>query len=538
MTDSRYKLHHCIPEVTFPSLQVPLNSLQEAEIFLIPGTPSQNPVYPSKGPNDTILCGLIVPPGTTQITTSMFDFEVRDSLGVNSLIAQNQVRFDDRLRPYRNTPTVLGVKPSQNVGSGPFGFTYPGRLNPSKYPLAGGNYSSADSFYDFATGVITGGDSTTPMFSPFIPSGNKSVVCLVVLTSADVLKFNFGNAGGYAQCLAAIQNQDFSGGAGSLPAQDGNFPVAYVIISSFGGAISDIQVIDSRAFLGSGAGAAKFQKEVPVGLVNGSNNLFALSSAPVDPLSLDFYVGTNLLEKSDYTLNGNEVTITNASLIPYAGQSVYASYLISGAVANAGGAGTVGAKFTSEVPSGTVDGTNNVFTLANTPIDPESVFFFVGVNCLESTDYSISGTTITISNSDFIPVPGQSVYCKYLYSGIIPGGGGGGGGSGSSGYVAHGSPGSPILVVSMTAVSGSNDPLQTLFLATASGSFNVGSNPQIRPGVSVGQVIKLKGVDPVNYPIFQDGSGLDLNGALYLKQGQAAELSWNGSVWSEDSRRM
>jgi len=90
----------------------------------------------------------------------------------------------------------------------------------------------------------------------------------------------------------------------------------------------------------------------------------------------------------------------------------------------------------------------------------------------------------------------------------------------------------------MTAVSGSNDPLQTLFLATASGSFNVGSNPQIRPGVSVGQVIKLKGVDPVNYPIFQDGSGLDLNGALYLKQGQAAELSWNGSVWSEDSRRM
>jgi len=181
---------------TDPSLQVPLNSLQEAEIFLIPGTPSQNPVYPSKGPNDTILCGLIVPPGTTQITTSMFDFEVRDSLGVNSLIAQNQVRFADRLRPYRNTPTVLGVKPSQNVGSGPFGFTYPGRLNPSKYPLAGGNYSSADSFYDFATGVITGGDSTTPMFSPFIPSGNKSVVCLVVLTSADVLKFNFGNAGG------------------------------------------------------------------------------------------------------------------------------------------------------------------------------------------------------------------------------------------------------------------------------------------------------------------------------------------------------
>jgi hypothetical protein len=417
---------------TTPFTSVPLRQLQKARVQLIPGTPGQNPDYPSKGPNDVILAGLKIMPGTVNIDTSMLDFEVRDSIGVNSLIAQNQVRFDNRLRPYRASPLIVGIKPSQNVGSGPAGFSYPGRLTPSLYPLAGGLFSPLDSFLNFSTGAITGGDTTTPMFSPVIPTGNNSIVCLVTLDQNDVLRFNYGTQGGFAQCLAAIHNQTFGTNPGSLADQDGNFPIAYVIVSSFGGSISDVHVIDSRAFLGSGAAAAKFKSEVPAGVVNGTNSVFTLSSTPSDPESLSFYVDENILEDSDYSLVGATVTITNPSFRPATGQSVYAKYLVFGAVTNTSPVLTTGARFYNEVPMGAVNGVNDTFNLTNTPIDAASLFFYVDENVLEATDYSLAGTTVVVTNADRIPQTGQSVYAKYLFVGVIPGGGGGGGGGSSA----------------------------------------------------------------------------------------------------------
>lgn len=526
---------------TTPFTQVPLKQFQEASLVLIQGTPSSSPDYPAKGPNDVILCGLIVPSNTVTITTSMLDFEVRESIGVNSLIAQNQVRFDNRLRPYRSTPKVLGVNPSQNIGSSSLGFSYPGRLTPSLFPLSAGSFNPLDTFINFETGVISGGDTTTPSFGPQIPTGNHSLVAVVTLTQADTLNFNFGDGTGtFDQCLASIKNQIFSG-PGSLPAPDGNFGIAYVILTAIGGNLSDIQVFDGRPFLGSGAAAAKFINEIPTGTVNGVNAAFTLSKIPADPESLIFLVNSNILEKTDYTLSGNLVTITNASYIPAVAQSVYAKYLIYGAVSNNSSSGVQAARFKQEVPIGTVNGVNASFTLSSVPVDTDSIDFWVDENHLETTDWSISGNVITITNPSFIPALGQSVYAKYLYLGFLSGGGGGGG---TSGYTAFGSRSSPIVVNPVNGLLATTDPLQSWFVKSSAGIQVVTKVPQIAIGTRVGQVIKIKTCDGSNYPVFQDGNGLELNG-IWPSTGQSPsdvagstiELSWDGTNWSEDSRR-
>jgi hypothetical protein len=64
--------------------------------------------------------------------------------------------------------------------------------------------------------------------------------------------------------------------------------------------------------------------------------------------------------------------------------------------------------WTKEIPSGTVNGSNTVFTLAFTPDDPNGVRVFL--DSLIETAFSISGTTITFTTA---PALGQSVYCTY-----------------------------------------------------------------------------------------------------------------------------
>lgn len=62
-----------------------------------------------------------------------------------------------------------------------------------------------------------------------------------------------------------------------------------------------------------------------------------------------------------------------------------------------------------ETPSGTVNGSNTSFTLANTP--PSGIDLFQdGIYLTPTTDYSVSGTTITMVTA---PATGQSLYAVY-----------------------------------------------------------------------------------------------------------------------------
>jgi hypothetical protein len=67
-----------------------------------------------------------------------------------------------------------------------------------------------------------------------------------------------------------------------------------------------------------------------------------------------------------------------------------------------------------EVPSGTIDGRNTVFTLASTPAAGTLDVFLRGVRLREGTsnDYTLSGTTLTFSTRQ-TPRPGDNLIVKY-----------------------------------------------------------------------------------------------------------------------------
>jgi len=66
----------------------------------------------------------------------------------------------------------------------------------------------------------------------------------------------------------------------------------------------------------------------------------------------------------------------------------------------------------AESPSGTVNGTNVTFTLSQTPKDSAAVQVFVnGVYRTPTTDYSISGTTLTFTAA---PASGSLVEVHYI----------------------------------------------------------------------------------------------------------------------------
>jgi len=75
--------------------------------------------------------------------------------------------------------------------------------------------------------------------------------------------------------------------------------------------------------------------------------------------------------------------------------------------ASGGGVGVWG-----EVPSGTINGTNAVFTLAHTPASATLRVYRNGVRLKLSTDYSVSGTTITFL-SGAIPQSGDLLVVDY-----------------------------------------------------------------------------------------------------------------------------
>lgn len=79
-------------------------------------------------------------------------------------------------------------------------------------------------------------------------------------------------------------------------------------------------------------------------------------------------------------------------------------------------AGAVITFVTSEVPSGTINGTNPTFTLANTPTSGSLQLYVDGVrmNPGGSNDYTISGGTITFQTGA-IPQTGDVILADYRH---------------------------------------------------------------------------------------------------------------------------
>lgn len=152
---------------------------------------------------------------------------------------------------------------------------------------------------------------------------------------------------------------------------------------------------------GSGSLINSFQG-TPTGTVDGVNANFTLSQAPQTDDALQVFVDGILRPKTTaWTTSGTTLTFT-AGNIPLTGQSVYTFY-----------AGDT-VKSVQEVPSGTVDGVNTVFTLTSAPVNAMGLLVYKDGLEVDTSEYILSSSTITFGVA---PPIGSLIYAFYLTAG-------------------------------------------------------------------------------------------------------------------------
>ena len=154
---------------------------------------------------------------------------------------------------------------------------------------------------------------------------------------------------------------------------------------------------------------------------------------------------------------------------------------------------------------------------------------------------SAANRIITALGGDLILKPNSST--EFIYDAtqarwVIKSGSGAGGSS-----TIFGSTGSPRTISSTGITSAGShmsvtDFEQIVFVNSASGEVDVTSNPQITAGTIVGQKLMVVGTSNDNFILLEDGNGLSLNGQWRSFANSALSLFWNGTVWSETSRRV
>lgn len=148
---------------------------------------------------------------------------------------------------------------------------------------------------------------------------------------------------------------------------------------------------------------------------------------------------------------------------------------------------------------------------------------------------------ITPTGNDLIIKPNQSV--QWIYDNTqtrwVIGAGSGGGGD----TTIFGTRASPRLITSsgITVALGhmsASDLKQVIFIkGSIAGENLVTANPRIQAGTVVGQEMVLIACNSDEFPRLNEGNGLDINGDWTGFNGSSLTLLWDGTNWTEISRR-
>lgn len=151
--------------------------------------------------------------------------------------------------------------------------------------------------------------------------------------------------------------------------------------------------------------------EVPVGLVNGSNTAYTTASNMATGSLRVFRNGIRLKGGGvDFTQGSNNAfTMTTA---PNTGDTLLVDYNVSATGFTVGTNSTI----SSEIPTGTINGTTTVFTTARAYIAGSLEVYVDGVHQRRTTDYT--ETTPSSGTFTFVsaPLTGQSVVCNYQFN--------------------------------------------------------------------------------------------------------------------------
>ena len=197
------------------------------------------------------------------------------------------------------------------------------------------------------------------------------------------------------------------------------------------------------------------------------------------------------------------------------------------------GTGGGGGELTGEIPSGTIDGSNQNFVITGSPGGNSVIPVVGGTVCLPSEYSYNSGTKTVTLYGEAIPYPGQQVFIMYSVAA--------GGGGGSSTIEAHGSAASPIAITPSMGISPTtaNDQVWWVKPSTGTGAVPITAASAIASGSTIGQRLTIKSPASANYLVIPDAANTDLNGACDMGPfTQSIELVWNGTVWDENTRRV
>lgn len=233
----------------------------------------------------------------------------------------------------------------------------------------------------------------------------------------------------------------------------------------------------------SGGSAPGFiDLETPAGTIDGSNTVFSLSQAPSPASSLQLYRNGLLLNAgTDYSLSGTTVTFLSGA-VPQTGDVLMASYrLPSGSGNDLFGPGYID----MEVPAGTINGSNTVFTLAQAPSPAASLQLFRnGLMLNAGVDYSLSNGTITFASLS-VPQTGDMLLASYrLPSSANPLGGAAGALTGS--YPAPQIAASVITNYNVSAAAGIQESKLALLYPTHSNANDPSANEKAAFGGTAG----------------------------------------------------
>ena len=106
-----------------------------------------------------------------------------------------------------------------------------------------------------------------------------------------------------------------------------------------------------------------------------------------------------------------------------------------------------------------------------------------------------------------------------------------------TGMQVSGSRGSPTAITAGAGITALNARLQLHFVEGSGGAVTVTANPQISAGTSVGDILILVFRSGTNTLTLANGTGLSLNGDITGEEDDIVLLLWDGTNWSEISRR-
>jgi hypothetical protein len=180
------------------------------------------------------------------------------------------------------------------------------------------------------------------------------------------------------------------------------------INSAIASLVAQVNSLSNSIGSSLGTNAAFIDAESPAGTLDGSNNAFTIAQLPVSGSLTIFRNGLVQSIGIDYAINSQTITFLPNS-IPRSTDTLTAYYRVSGT-------GATATFVDSEVPNGTVDGNNLIFTLAAAPLPAASLKLYKnGVLLNQDGDYTLTGANISFVSAGVTPQPGDALTAAYRH---------------------------------------------------------------------------------------------------------------------------